>query len=62
MWLELDEELVQEALGLSAERGASRVVELALEEFVQRRKMQGILGLAGTGLWEGDLETMRRDS
>ena len=62
MWVELDEGLVEEALGLSAERDPSRVVELALEEYVRRRKARGILNLAGSGLWQGDLSKMRRDS
>lgn len=35
--------------------------QLALEEFVRRAKAGQILGLRGSGLWEGDLAAMRRD-
>lgn len=59
--LVLNEDLLDEALRLSGERTYSRTVERALDEFVRRVKARRILDLAGTGLWEGDLATMRRD-
>ncbi|HVT45355.1 MAG TPA: type II toxin-antitoxin system VapB family antitoxin [Thermoanaerobaculia bacterium] len=60
--LVLDEELLEEATRLSGERTYSRAVARALEDFVRRAKASQILELAGSGLWEGSLETMRRDS
>ncbi len=59
--LVLDEHLLEEATRLSGERTYSRTVERALEEFVRRAKARQILGLAGAGLWEGDLSVVRGD-
>ena len=60
--LVLDEKLLEEATKLSGERTYSRAVERALEDFVRRVRAGRILELAGSGLWEGDLADMRRDS
>ena len=59
--LVLDEALLGEATRLSGERTYSRTVERALRELVQRIKARRILDLAGSGLWEGDLATVRED-
>jgi Arc/MetJ family transcription regulator len=58
----LDERLLEEAVRLSGERTCSRTVQRALEDFVRRFKAGRILELAGSGLWEGDLSTMREDT
>jgi hypothetical protein len=55
-------ELLEEATRLSGEKTYSRTVDRALEEFVRRIKARQILSLAGSGLWEGDLGQMRKDS
>jgi len=60
--LVLDEKLLEEATRLSAQRTYSRTVDLALSEFVRRARAGKVLGLAGSGLWEGSLPQMRRDS
>ena len=60
--LVLDEHLLEEATRLSGEKTYSRAVERALSEFVRRIKARQILELAGSGLWEGDLASMRRDA
>ncbi len=59
--LVLDEQLLDAALRVSGERTYSRAVERALDEFVRRARARQILGLAGAGLWEGDLATVRSD-
>ena len=59
--LVIREELLKEAVRLSGERTYSRAVERALEDFVRRIKARRILELAGSGLWEGELSTMRQD-
>jgi Arc/MetJ family transcription regulator len=59
--LVIREDLLEEAVKLSGERTYSRAVERALEDFVRRIKARRILELAGSGLWEGHLPTMRRD-
>lgn len=59
--LVLNAELLEEATRISGERTYSRTVERALEEFIRRAKARRILELAGSGLWEGDLATVRED-
>ena len=59
--LVLHEDLLEEAVRLGGQRTYSATVGLALEEFVRRIKARRILSLAGAGLWEGDLATMRGD-
>ena len=59
--LVLREDLLEEAVRLSGERTYSRTVERALEDFVRRAKARQILGLAGSGKWEGSLAEMRDD-
>jgi Arc/MetJ family transcription regulator len=59
--LVLDEKLLEQATRLSGEKTYSRAVQRALEEFVRRIQARQILDLAGTGLWEGSVEEMRRD-
>lgn len=60
--LVLDAQLLEEATRLSGEKTFSRTVERALEEFVRRIKARQILSLRGSGLWEGELGEMRRDT
>lgn len=59
--LVIDASLLEEATRLSGERTYSRAVERALQDFVRRAKARQILDLAGSGLWEGDLITVRGD-
>ena len=59
--LVLDAALLEEATRLSGERTYSRTVERALQDFVRRAKARRILELAGSGLWEGNLSTVRED-
>ena len=59
--LVLREELLEAAVALSGEKTYSRAVEVALEDFVRRAKAKRILELRGSGLWKGDLGTMRED-
>jgi Arc/MetJ family transcription regulator len=59
--LVLNAQLLEETLKVSGERTYSRAVERAMEEFVRRTKARGILGLAGSGAWEGDLAVVRED-
>lgn len=59
--LVLDEKLLEEATRLSGERTYSRTVDRALADFVRRARAGKILELAGSGLWVGELDEMRRD-
>jgi Arc/MetJ family transcription regulator len=56
----LDQQLLDEAMRLAGERTYSRTIERALEDFVRRAKARQMLNLRGSGLWEGDLDEMRR--
>lgn len=58
----LDEDVLEEATRLSGEKTYSAAVMRALEDFVRRAKARRILELRGSGLWEGELEAMRRDA
>ncbi|MEE9264605.1 MAG: type II toxin-antitoxin system VapB family antitoxin [Vicinamibacteria bacterium] len=59
--LVLPEDLLEEAVRLSGEKTYSKTVERALVEFVRRIKARRILELQGSGVWQGDLQEMRRD-
>jgi Arc/MetJ family transcription regulator len=60
--LMLDEQLLEEAQRLGGDRTYSATVNRALEDFVRRVKARRILELRGSGLWQGELSEMRRDS
>ena len=60
--LVLDERLLEEASRLSGQRTYSKTVDLALSDFVRRARAGKVLSLAGSGLWDGNLSEMRRDS
>lgn len=60
--LVLDEQILEEVTRLSGEKTYSAAVMRALEDFVRRAKARQILELRGSGLWEGDLAEMRRDT
>lgn len=54
--LEIDNELIQEALKLGGHRTKRAVVEAALKEYVQRRKQLMITELFGTIEYEDDYD------
>ena len=56
----LDEKLIEEAKKLAGEKTARETIDLALREFVARRKRKAILAWEGKVRWKGDLDRMRR--
>ncbi|WP_193196081.1 type II toxin-antitoxin system VapB family antitoxin [Nostoc sp. MG11] len=54
--LEIDENLIQEALELGGNRTKRAVVEEALREYVQRRKQLKIIELFGTIEYDDDYD------
>jgi len=56
----LDDDLVREAKKISGEKTARGTIDLALREFVARRKRMDILAWEGKFRWEGDLGRLRR--
>ena len=51
--IELDEELVREAMQIFRCRTKKELVNLALEELVRREKLTGILDMDGRVDWHG---------
>jgi Arc/MetJ family transcription regulator len=59
--IELDDELVAEAMRLTGLATKRAVVEAALRELVRARRRDRLSEVFGTLPWEGDLDAMRRD-
>lgn len=57
--IDLDRELIEQAMQLSGHRTKKAVVNQALEEFVRRHKQQGILDLFGEVEYEADYDFKR---
>lgn len=58
--IDLDDQLMQQALRLSRAKTKKEVVELALQSFVKNLQRQQLLALRGKVQWEGDLDAMRQ--
>ena len=58
--IDLDDQLMQQALMLSQAKTKKEVVELALQSFVKNLQRQQLLALRGKVQWEGDLDAMRQ--
>ncbi len=58
--IELDDKVVKEAMRFGNFKTKRALVNSALVELVKRLKRKGILGLMGSGCWEGDFVKMRR--
>lgn len=57
--IELDDQLVKQALQISKLRTKREVVHEALKQYVATLKRKELLSLRGKGTWEGDLEQLR---
>ncbi len=57
--IEIDDELMAEAMERSGLKTKKAVVEEALRFLVRRQGQQQVLALAGKVHWEGDIEEMR---
>jgi Arc/MetJ family transcription regulator len=55
----LDEQLLDQAVQVLGVKTYSAAVNLALEEVIRMRKIQGLGEFFGSGLWEGNLSEMR---
>ncbi len=58
--IELDEELLREAMELTSKKTKKEVVNYALKELVSRLKRKKILEVEGKVKWSGDLQEMRK--
>jgi Arc/MetJ family transcription regulator len=59
--IELNQELIEEIMKLTAISTKKEVVNKALEEYLRKLKLAELADLAGKIEWEGDLEEMRID-
>lgn len=59
--IELDDELVREAMNLTKLRTKKEMVNFALEALIKKIKKQELASLWGSNIWEGDLNQMRLD-
>jgi Arc/MetJ family transcription regulator len=58
--IELDEELVSEAMTLTHLKTKKALVDYALKELVRKVKRRNLLHLEGKVKWEGNLYEMRK--
>lgn len=58
--IDIDDELMAEAMRLTGLPTKKAVVEEALRRVIRLQKQKGILKLRGTVHWEGDLDEMRK--
>jgi len=59
--IDIDDEVLAQALQLSGLRKKVDVVNYALRKLVEQQEIERILDLKGKVQWEGDLEQMRKD-
>ena len=57
----VDHELVEEAMTLSQLKNEDEVIQLALNELIQKLRRKEILRLREEGTWAGDLNQMRHE-
>lgn len=57
--IELDDQLVNQALEISNLKTKKDVVHEALKQYVASLKRRKLLSIRGKGTWQGDLDQMR---
>ncbi|MBZ0170720.1 Antitoxin VapB11 [Candidatus Methylomirabilis lanthanidiphila] len=58
--IELDAEVVDEAMKLTRMKTKKELVNYALKELVRKIKRRNLLSFEGKVRWEGDLDEMRK--
>lgn len=58
--IDIDDELLAEAMRLEGTKTKKETVELALRELIRRYRTREVLDLYGTIEWEGDLDESRQ--
>lgn len=59
--IDLDDNLVEEAMNLASIKTKKEIVNIALKEFINKMKKQELAKLWGSNFWEGDLNEMRTE-
>nr|MBV6630977.1 type II toxin-antitoxin system VapB family antitoxin [Oceanococcus sp. HetDA_MAG_MS8] len=60
--IEIDDNLMSDALAMTGVRTKKEAVELGLKTLIRLKKQERIKQFKGKLRWEGDLEEMRSDS
>jgi Arc/MetJ family transcription regulator len=58
--LDIDDDALRGAMGVSRERTKTAVINEALRDFARRRSLRRLLAFEGALHWEGDLDRLRR--
>lgn len=59
--IEIDDELIRKAARLTRLKTKRQIVQRALDSLVKAEERKAILRYFGSGIWEGDLRTLRRN-
>ncbi|HEV2382466.1 MAG TPA: type II toxin-antitoxin system VapB family antitoxin [Terriglobia bacterium] len=59
--IEIDGELLRKAAELTGLRTKRQIVHRALDSLVRAEERKAILQYFGSGIWRGDLKTLRRN-
>lgn len=59
--IDISDDLLKKAMQFSHLKTKKAIVELALQEYVERQARLDLLSLFGKVQWDGDLEQMRTD-
>jgi Arc/MetJ family transcription regulator len=59
--IEINDDLIRRARKLTRLRTKRQIVDKALELLVRTESRKGILRYYGSGIWEGDLKSSRRN-
>lgn len=59
--IDIDDALIREAMALGGIKTKKAVVKKALETFIRQMRQKELLNYRGSGIWNGDLEEMRKD-
>ena len=59
--IDINDDLLQEAMELSRSKTKKAIIELALQEYIKMMHRRELWSLRGKVQWDGDLEQMRTD-
>lgn len=59
--IELDDDLIRKAAKLTHLKTKRQIVQKALDSLVKAEQRKAMLRYYGSGIWEGDLKSMRRN-
>lgn len=60
--IDINDQLLQKAMAISHLKTKKAIVELALQQYIDRQARQNLVSLFGKVEWDGDLERMRTDT